>query len=655
MNDQDLQLRAEAEAEAEFEFEQEQEDRGQYITDLPKGVEPDWIDKFGAYERGATKGLASGFSRLLTGPADFVIHQGNRAANTITGNKVDLTGNYPSDWMNSFIDLTMGKGGNKTAHTVGDVIGTTAAAIAAPNLNKPIAAAVPVLSKLAQTSKAADLATKLIGYGTEGGLFSLFSNPKTDTPVEDFVEGGALNTLVSGGLKTVGSGIRAVTNKFPELASAIDRKSLGARVGDYGKASGTRMIETPEGEIETFVKSKLDDLLESGELGKSRDPGDLAKTIEGNTRSINNDIESKIASYDEAVAQGTAPAAKPEFDGSLNYLAKGEVPAHDVDSYLNELDELNTGITKEGGSLKYLQEQKKAYSSKWKAAAKNEDPKAGFYRALYDDLKTSIEKHVPEVKGLNSELQKYMVVDPIVDRAVRARDASSPLDVSLRRLISSKLVSPQNQARAASALRGAYNVTSPVAPLFTNAADPLGKIAALQLFSDKTTPTSPTYSDLFTRPPMAKEIKAPEVPSAKRTYANTAKDLMKGLIKQESSGRSDAISKAGAKGLTQLMDATGKEQFAKLQKRGMFEGEKYDPFDEDQNRIIGESYLEEQLNNFDGNIPLALTAYNQGPSRVKNLLAKYDASSLDEILPYLGPDGRSYARSVLAKNKIEEA
>jgi Rod binding domain-containing protein len=81
--------------------------------------------------------------------------------------------------------------------------------------------------------------------------------------------------------------------------------------------------------------------------------------------------------------------------------------------------------------------------------------------------------------------------------------------------------------------------------------------------------------------------------------------LIESVIKVESNFRSNAVSNKGAVGLMQLMKTTAKELGVE---------NRYDP---QQNVLGGAKYLKNLLRQFEGNLELALSAYNAGPTAVE--------------------------------------
>lgn len=82
--------------------------------------------------------------------------------------------------------------------------------------------------------------------------------------------------------------------------------------------------------------------------------------------------------------------------------------------------------------------------------------------------------------------------------------------------------------------------------------------------------------------------------------------LLSALVAVESGFRADAVSPAGAAGLTQLMPATAAELGVR------------DRFEPMANLLGGSEYLARQIRRF-GDLELALAAFNSGPERVARL------------------------------------
>ena len=130
-----------------------------------------------------------------------------------------------------------------------------------------------------------------------------------------------------------------------------------------------------------------------------------------------------------------------------------------------------------------------------------------------------------------------------------------------------------------------------------------------------------------------------QLPALAETLVSEAKrnrldlDLVLAVIFVESAGYNFAVSPVGARGLMQIMPATGEDL---AQRQGVPWHGPDALFDPVLNLKLGTSYLRHLLSRYRGNVDAALAAYNWGPGHIDRRIAS--GESLPQIYPQLVRD-----------------
>jgi soluble lytic murein transglycosylase len=129
--------------------------------------------------------------------------------------------------------------------------------------------------------------------------------------------------------------------------------------------------------------------------------------------------------------------------------------------------------------------------------------------------------------------------------------------------------------------------------------------------------------------------------------------LLAGLIRQESAWVADIVSSAGAIGLMQVMPATGRGLARQLGVEGFTEASLETP---EVNLHLGARFLVDVLSRYGADLPLALSAYNAGPSRAdrwRTFPEAADPLHLTERIPFT--ETRGYVKNVTRNLRLYEA
>lgn len=150
------------------------------------------------------------------------------------------------------------------------------------------------------------------------------------------------------------------------------------------------------------------------------------------------------------------------------------------------------------------------------------------------------------------------------------------------------------------------------------------------------------WDDVGRRFPVAYD----EAISSAATARGLPREILMSLARRESAFDPFARSGAGARGLLQIMPATGRQIANEL---GEAWRSTWDLYDSERSLRYGSYYLAEQLKRFEGQLPLALAAYNGGPHNVTRWLRFDGTLPAERWIETIGfKETREYVQAILA-------
>lgn len=138
--------------------------------------------------------------------------------------------------------------------------------------------------------------------------------------------------------------------------------------------------------------------------------------------------------------------------------------------------------------------------------------------------------------------------------------------------------------------------------------------------------------------------------------SGSGKALAYAIARQESAFNPSAVSPANARGLLQLLPGTAK---GVASRHGMAYTQAKLTTDAGYNATLGAHYLGEQIDSFGGSYILTFIAYNAGPKRVPEWIARYGdprGKPIDEVVDWIEripfPETRNYVQRVMENYQV---
>jgi soluble lytic murein transglycosylase-like protein len=249
--------------------------------------------------------------------------------------------------------------------------------------------------------------------------------------------------------------------------------------------------------------------------------------------------------------------------------------------------------------------------SKAKLAKAARDFESLFVNYLLKSMRKTVEKADQSEDGFGGEMMQEMF-DEQVAKSI-SRNASLGFGEMLYKKMTGeslpkayasdeiKSAFKQNTSTNAKAADAMKRTVNPIASPKTNVADEI--MRAVKPIA----PAKAHHTDAFVSSKNVKEAVAKFddfIASASEKY-DVDSTLLRAVIATESAGNPNARSPKNAKGLMQLIDSTATMVGVK------------NVWDPEQNIHGGAKYLRQLLDQFDGNVKLAVASYNAGPARVE--------------------------------------
>lgn len=158
------------------------------------------------------------------------------------------------------------------------------------------------------------------------------------------------------------------------------------------------------------------------------------------------------------------------------------------------------------------------------------------------------------------------------------------------------------------------------------------------VLAEKLSETLPIFNKISYPKPFFGEVEQAHA------HVDIPKALIYGIMRQESGFLPQSCSWAGAKGLMQLIYPSAKEQSTWWGIKDLQEEDLYEP---EINLVLASSLLKNYWQKF-GNIVIALSAYNAGPSAAKRWLLKNNGAPMDFYIEEISfKETRTYVKTVL--------